>query len=262
MVSPINRTLVVMLLPLFASCSYMKESREVQHAQQMVLEQQQLLLDEQGEQLNTLLGNHEHLTRQMVVLHNQVEDLYDVLTRPELVPKSDEPAALGQPVLTLESVGTNADSTSMGAENKVLLGRVEWVWLDLARTRYKARIDTGALRSTLQAKAIQPFERNGKKWVRFQMPDSESEKFLETTLVGQAKIRLTSDSELEKWPVVKLMVRLGEMNEEVEFTLSERKMLYTVELGRNFLRDIAIVDVSRKFTQPKVELTTVDAKDK
>lgn len=56
----------------------------------------------------------------------------------------------------------------------------------------------------------------------------------------------------ERRYVVRLPIQLGEFIEEAEFTLADRaNMRYPVLLGREFLRDVAVVDVSKKYTQAK-----------
>jgi len=51
---------------------------------------------------------------------------------------------------------------------------------------------------------------------------------------------------------VRLSMRVGDLNEKVLFTLTDRsKMEYPVMLGRSFIKDIAVVDVARTHMQPK-----------
>jgi hypothetical protein len=51
--------------------------------------------------------------------------------------------------------------------------------------------------------------------------------------------------------IVTLHVRLGEIDQYAEFALVDRSgQGHPVILGRNFLRDQAVVDVSRRFTVP------------
>ena len=51
--------------------------------------------------------------------------------------------------------------------------------------------------------------------------------------------------------MVSLRVRLGNLNQEVEFTLADRSHLdFELILGRNFLTDVALVDVGKQYIQP------------
>lgn len=48
------------------------------------------------------------------------------------------------------------------------------------------------------------------------------------------------------------------MTEKAEFTLKDRSdMTFPVLLGREFLKDIAVVDVAREYIQPKPKLKDV-----
>lgn len=145
-----------------------------------------------------------------------------------------------------------ADNAAGNADQKVVLGRVEWVWLDASQSYQKARVDTGANSSSIHARNIQPFERNGDKWVKFVMEVDGKALEVEAPLVRKVRIRQASLDDWERRPVIKLNLRLGELEEETEFTLSDRSdMIYPVLLGRNFLQDIAVVDVAKKFTRSR-----------
>ncbi len=64
-----------------------------------------------------------------------------------------------------------------------------------------------------------------------------------------AKVRQAS-SEEEVRPVVISWVELGDIREKTEFTLTDRtQMDFPVILGRNFFKDIAIVDVGQEYVQ-------------
>jgi Uncharacterized protein conserved in archaea len=236
--------------PAAGGCALSQQKDETTIAQQDILEQQQLLLDEQGQQLQSLVQAQRLMSEQMQSLQTQVADMHSIVTRKDLG---------AEPLETRESpiVELPVPALALGADNKLVIGRVEWAWLDIANQRFKARIDTGAASSLLYAADIQPFERNGSKWVRFQIPTVGEDRLFESPLVRIKKIRQTNDGEVEKRPVVRLMVRIGDIIEDVEFNLSDRdSMIYPILLGRSFLQDIAVVDVSQKFTQPKVELAS------
>ncbi|WP_289302809.1 RimK/LysX family protein, partial [Methylophaga sp. UBA3996] len=77
----------------------------------------------------------------------------------------------------------------------------------------------------------------------------------EAPLVRYVKIRQASTDTLDKRPVASLTVRLGKMTEVAEFTLNDRThMTYPILLGREFLRDVAVVDVAKDNNQPKPEI--------
>lgn len=64
------------------------------------------------------------------------------------------------------------------------------------------------------------------------------------------RIRQSTNENTERRAVVELWVKLGSIHEKAQFTLADRsQMTHPVLLGREFIRDIALVDVSRKYIQ-------------
>ena len=77
-------------------------------------------------------------------------------------------------------------------------------------------------------------------------------------LVRHVRVRQASADDLDRRPVVRLTVRIGDMTEKAEFTLKDRSgMTFPVLLGRVYLKDIAVVDVAREYIQPKPKLKDV-----
>lgn len=149
-------------------------------------------------------------------------------------------------------------------EGKMVVGSVEWVYLVQPQHHYKARVDSGATTSSIHAKNITRFERNGKKWVSFELQDEDKSttQKLESPLVRNVAIRQASAEEPEHRAVVKLTIVLGNMQHESEFTLTDRtQMDYSVLLGRTFLQDIALIDVGRSMIQPKFEPSSLIPKE-
>ncbi|OXY81926.1 ATP-dependent zinc protease family protein [Oceanimonas doudoroffii] len=139
-------------------------------------------------------------------------------------------------------------------DGKLIVGETEDVWLDAVNDAFPARIDTGATTSSLSAQDITEFERDGKPWVSFNMTHEGVEEKLpvEAPLVRYVRIRQASAEETERRPVVELTLRLGRLSEKTEFTLTDRsQMTYPVLLGREFLKDIAVVDIARRNVQGK-----------
>lgn len=162
-------------------------------------------------------------------------------------------ATVSKPAQCPPAVATN--NTVHG--NKVVVGQVEWLWIEAVNRVYEARIDTGATTSSISALDITPFEKDGKRWVRFRLsPDDSDDSFeIEAPLVRYVKIRQASSDVLDRRPVASLTVRLGKMTEIAEFTLTDRtQMSYPILLGREFLQDVAVVDVARDNVQPKPEI--------
>ena len=116
-------------------------------------------------------------------------------------------------------------------KDKTILGEQEWVWLDAVNQNFKARIDTGATTSSLNATDIQEFERDGKTWIKFNLKqapkEGEEDKeakliSIEAPLTRWVRIRQSSTNELDRRPVVSLRIRIGNLHEMAQFTLTDR----------------------------------------
>ena len=136
---------------------------------------------------------------------------------------------------------------------KTLLGRVEWVWVERATHYFKAQVDTGVVSSTIYADKIQHFERDGEKWIRFTLKvnhnGEDMMQTIEAPTVKKSKVKGgEAQRESDKKRLVSLLVNVGDQMDEQDFVVSEKESGgYTIVLGRNFLTDIAVVDVAQKF---------------
>lgn len=135
--------------------------------------------------------------------------------------------------------------------DKLVVGEVERIVLDPPGGTVVARIDTGAMSSSLHAEDLVEFERDGKRWVRFTVQLEDGPETLERPIRRIAKVLQENDPQANKRPVVQLRVRLGSVSETIDFTLADRSHLANeILLGRNFLTDVALVDVGERFLQP------------
>jgi hypothetical protein len=154
---------------------------------------------------------------------------------------------------------TRADTKSpMKLQGMWIIGEVEPVTILAADLTLPARIDTGAQTSSLDARDIQRFERDGKKWVRFVIVDRISGKKakVESRLTRTVDItRHGADPQIR--PVVKLKARLGKVELRREFSLTDRpEFTYPVLIGSNLLQGEFIVDVTRKNTMAPMSKTS------
>lgn len=141
--------------------------------------------------------------------------------------------------------------------DKTVLGQAEWLYINKAKKSFRARVDTGAATSSINAVNIQHFERDGKNWVRFNIAhDKDAEaNFIEARIDRYVKILQSSEpGEKDRRPVIKLNVRMGGITQQSEFTLTDRQhMDYAVLIGRSFIQDVMIVDVSQDYIHPKYQ---------
>lgn len=76
--------------------------------------------------------------------------------------------------------------------------------------------------------------------------DADKPETYEQKLVRHVKILQSSTDDADRRPVIKLRVVIGSVAQEAEFTLADRDHLsYDALIGRNALRDLMIVDVSK-----------------
>lgn len=131
--------------------------------------------------------------------------------------------------------------------SKLLMGEIERVTLAKEDLTITARIDTGADTSSLGVYRLQPFERNGDDWIRFSLSKKKDAKTYEYPVFDQVRVKASNSITEERYEI-KLDIRLGgKLYRKQLFNLSDRTNLdYQVLIGRSFLRDIAVVDVSSK----------------
>ncbi len=135
-----------------------------------------------------------------------------------------------------------------------IVGAVEWATVNPPGLKYEARLDTGAKTTSIHAQDIRLLEKDGKRYVRFKLIDpSSGESFeLERKLQRTVLIKQSDDVPSERRYVVKLWLTLGKAKELIEVNLTDRSDYdYPLLIGRNFLTDTAIVDVSRHHTVAK-----------
>jgi hypothetical protein len=147
---------------------------------------------------------------------------------------------------------------ALAAEAPVLYGRYEYIKLPEIGETLKAKMDTGALTSSLSAKHIQRFERDGEQWVSFQLSsDKDDGKVYEHRLARIAKIktRIEEDDAGEaaaaaERPVIELSMCIGEDKQTVEVSLTDRSnFTYPLLIGVKGMRDFnAAINPMRRFT--------------
>ena len=133
--------------------------------------------------------------------------------------------------------------------DKLVIGEIENVKVEPPGRVFMARIDTGAAGTSIHASNIVAFERDSRDWVRFQIdhPSIEAPLTIERPVARTVLVKQVGSETAERRLVVKMTITLGSMTEQIDVSLSERAaMTYPVLIGRNFLRNLAIVDVSQR----------------
>lgn len=145
---------------------------------------------------------------------------------------------------------------------RIILGEIEKVFLDPPGLEFSARIDTGAKTSSLNAVDLVEFERDGNPYVKFNVIHPETGEKIELIRRVRGQVRIKDhQNESRRRPIVSLRVKIANIDERISFTLVDRsKFSQQVLLGRNFLRDLAIVDVSKKFSVPSIGPKESDSK--
>jgi len=114
-----------------------------------------------------------------------------------------------------------------------------------------AKLDTGALTSSLHAENQQLFERDGKKWVKFVLTDpgqAGAKRYdMEAPLARTVLIK-EPGGQSERRNVVRLSFQIGERSIKAEFTLNNRhNMICPVLIGRSTIQVLGWVDPSRTY---------------
>ena len=150
--------------------------------------------------------------------------------------------------MILPAAGMGSDTL----QGKIVAGIVEPVAVGGSGIVIDAKLDTGADSCSLDARNIQQFEKDGGKWVRFEVQgqDGRSE-VIEASLVRTVRIR-GDERSAPRRPVVRLSLCLGSVRRTVDVNLANRHGYSTAALvGRNFLAGHVVVDSGReRLTHP------------
>jgi len=134
---------------------------------------------------------------------------------------------------------------SAGAEEKIIIGGIEDVILLPWKVKLPARIDTGAAKSSLDARGLKVQD----DMVEFKLPEKWGGLQVRLPIIGWRHIRTPEG--LERRPVVEVEICFGSKRIRTLVNLTDRSMVkYPLILGRNFLRENFFVDVKRRRTLP------------
>ena len=126
-----------------------------------------------------------------------------------------------------------------------VIGAVEPIYFLPMKSPFLSRIDTGAETSSIDADEVRTFEREGEKWVAFNLINRETgEKYhFEKRIKRQPMVKRINGS--EERIVVVMNIKMGEKIIKAEFSLAHRdRFNYQGLIGRNILTGRVLVDTS------------------
>ncbi len=141
-------------------------------------------------------------------------------------------------------------ATTAGKMHLPIVGAIEWVRIEPAGLLLESRMDTGAVTTSVHADNIQLVEKEGKRYVRFVLTDPNSDEKVEQELRLRRRVLIKQSGlpDTRRY-VVRMWVTLGETRSRIDVNLADMTGFeYTLLIGRNFLTDSMIVDVSRHHT--------------
>lgn len=155
-------------------------------------------------------------------------------------------------ILLILALAVAALSAKADTADLRILGWVESAWLDEPEMEIKAKLDTGAETSSLDARIVKKFRKSGKRWVRFAVTDRETGD--EFVLVRE-RVRTVGvvqhDGSRQVRPVVMLRICVAGEWFETEVSLIDRSEFnYQLLLGRRALDSFALVDPGSTFLAP------------
>jgi ribosomal protein S6--L-glutamate ligase len=135
---------------------------------------------------------------------------------------------------------------------KTIIGCEEWLGFpDFSIPAIKARIDSGAKTSSLHAFNINPYEENGKTFVKFDVHPIQNNRKIKTKCKAEVVDRRSvksSSGESEKRYVIRTELQLQDKVWDAEVTLTNRdNMGYRMLLGREAMKGKLLVDPERHF---------------
>lgn len=128
----------------------------------------------------------------------------------------------------------------------------EWVGLpELGIPWIKAKLDTGARSSALDASILEVSERHGVEWVRFAVGPwqrSDLDTVTAELRVADRRTVRSSTGHAEERIVVRTRIRVGERLLDADLTLTERSdMGFRMLIGREAMRGNLVVDPGRSY---------------
>ena len=135
-----------------------------------------------------------------------------------------------------------------------ILGWVENARLTDPAIALKAKLDTGAETSSLDAEVIKKFRQDGRRWVRFRISDRDTG---EEFIIVRERVRtigvVQHDGSRQTRPVVEMELCIAGRLMRTEVSLIDRReFIYPLLLGRSALESFALIDPGSTFLSEPV----------
>ncbi|MFT6223635.1 MAG: hypothetical protein ACJA1F_001480 [Paracoccaceae bacterium] len=141
------------------------------------------------------------------------------------------------------------DFTVKPTRDLMVIGWIEHIDLPSLKLRdLRTKIDTGARTSALHATHIQPFERDGAEWVRFQveLDATHSSQIIEAPIHERRDIKNTSGVPEERI-VIRTRFRIAGRTWTISVSLTDRSnMTFPMIIGRSALKNHNIAVHTRR----------------
>ena len=150
-------------------------------------------------------------------------------------------------------------------EDLRIIGSEEWcVFKELGIPAIKARVDSGAKTSSIQATNTKIFNKGSQEWVKFEVSPLQENRSIniecQARLVDRRMVKSSSGISEERL-VIKTPVTMGDMVFEVELTLANRDtMEFRMLLGREALNDRFIVNPAATCQLQSFEISEINKK--
>lgn len=126
---------------------------------------------------------------------------------------------------------------------KRIIGRAEFVEFPDYELTVPAKVDTGADRNSVHATRVKIIERDGEEILKCKLLKGPTAEFKDFSVV-QVK---SSNGQVQKRFKVRFVIEVLGKRYKTSFSLTNRQnMKYPILLGKNFLRNRFLVDVSLK----------------
>jgi len=141
-----------------------------------------------------------------------------------------------------------AGGTARSARNKVEIGWCEMVDIpSLGLSQVHAKMDTGAVTSSIHATRIKPISRDGRQYVEFwfRLNSGEKPKRYEAPVVDRRMVRSSNGEKQDRY-VISAQFCFGKLCWNGQLTLANRRsMAFPLLIGRRTLRRGFLVNSGR-----------------